>query len=130
MFRLKVAISLITFVSLCLLLFLLNTTTPATAGPFGILIIFTLVYLLSFGMIVFFIHSMSRLAVHLSTVFMTRRPIRVLKFKKVCLFSSIIAAAIVMLIGLRSVGEVGFYECTLVILFVMISGLYVSKRVY
>lgn len=126
----KVIISFITFVSLCLLLFLLNTTTPATAGPFGILVIFSLVYLLSFGMIVFFIYSMSRLVAHLSLVFMTRRPIKVLKFKKVCLFSSIIAAAFVLLIGLRSVGEVGFYECMLVTLFILVSCLYVSKRVY
>jgi len=127
---LKIIIPIVTIASLCLFLFLLNTTTPATAGPFGILVIFALAYLLSFIMTIFFVYSMSRLISHLSVVFVARRPIKALKFKKICLFSSVISAAPIMLIGLRSVGEVGFYECALVLLFVVIGCLYISKRVY
>lgn len=125
----KIIISILTFVSLCLLLLLLNTTTPATAGPFGILVIFAFAYIFSFGLVAFFLYGMMRLLSHLSIVFVARRPIEVMRFNDICLFSSIIAAAPIMLIGLRSVGDVGVYEYLLVLLFVIIGCLYISKRI-
>ncbi len=125
---LRIIISITTFVSLCLLLTLLNLTTPATAGPFGILTIFFFAYLSSFGLVTFFLYLMSRVISHLSSVFMTRRPLGSLTLRRSCLFSSIIAAAPIMLIGLRSVGEVSLYDYLLVITFTTIGCLYISKR--
>jgi hypothetical protein len=127
---LKIIISIVTFVSLCLLLLLLNITTPATAGPFGILVIFILAYMSSFGLMAFFLYFMGRILSHLSRVFMTRKPLNTLTFKHSCLFSSVIAAAPIMLIGLRSVGEMGFYEYLLIFIFTVIGCLYISKRTY
>lgn len=126
---LKVIISIITAVSLCLLLILLNVTTPATAGPFGILAIFVFAYLSSFGLMTFFLYGMSRVITHISSVFILRRPFESLTLRRSYFFSSVIAAAPIMLIGLKSVGAVGIYEYLLVTFFVVVGCLYVSKRI-
>lgn len=126
---LKIIISITTSVSLCLLFILLNVTKPATTGPFGILAIFSFAYLSSFGLMTFFLYGISYVVAHVSEVFVFRKPVRALTLKRSCFFSSVIAAAPIMLIALRSVGVVGFYEYILVILFVVIGCLYISKRI-
>ena len=125
----KVIVSIISSVSLCLLFILLNTTTPATAGPFGILIIFIFAYLLSLGVMAFFLYGISCLLSHISKLFVPRRPFESLSFRKSYFFSTILAAIPIMLIGLRSVGEVSFYDYILVTFFAIIGCLYISKRI-
>jgi len=126
---LKIIISIITAVSLCLLFALLNITKPATTGPFGILAIFSFAYLSSFGLVTFFLYGTSYVIARVSGVFIFRKPVRALTLKRSCFFSSIIAATPIMLIALKSVGVVGFYEYFLVIIFVVIGCLYISKRI-
>lgn len=121
-------IALITIASLCLLGALLSTTTPASAGPFGLLVIFISAYLACLGLISFFLYGISRVMVYASAGFTVRRPFRVLPFRRAYYFSTVLAAAPVLLIGLQSVGGVGFYEFLLVIIFVGIGCLYVAKR--
>jgi hypothetical protein len=70
-----------------------------------------------------------RLVAHLSKVFVPRKPISSLSFKRSYYFSTVIAAVPIMLIGLQSVGAVGFYEIALVVIFAIIGCLYISKRV-
>jgi len=108
---------------------LLNVTTPIIAGPFGILAIFVFAYLASLGVVTFFIYWVGRLLAHLSKAFALSRPFTGLNFKQSYYYSTIIAAAPIMLVGLQSVGSVGFYEIGLVILFVGIGCLYITKRV-
>ena len=127
---LKVIISVMTIASLCLLFTLLNVTAPATAGPFGILAIFIFVYLSSFGLVTFLLFGIGKFISYLSRTLMLRRPIESLSLKKSFIFSSIIAAAPVMLIGLQSVGETGMYGCLLVLLFTAIGCTYISKRIH
>jgi hypothetical protein len=125
---LKRIIQIITIVSLCLLVFLLNVTTPATAGPFGILAILFFAYLSSLGVMTYFLYGMGRIITHLSAVFMVRRPIEALTLKRSYYYSTIIATAPILLIGLQSVGAGGVYEFLLVSIFVVMGCLYVSKR--
>lgn len=123
-------LALITLASLCLLSWMLVTTTPATAGPFGLLLIFISAYLAALGLISFFLFGMSRIAAYVSSGFALRKPLQVMKFRRAYYFSTILAAAPVMLIGLQSVGAIGVYEVALVILFVVIGCVYISKRIY
>jgi len=116
-------------VSICLLVILLNTTTPVIAGPFGILAIFIFAYLSMIGLTTIFIYGMSRIISHLSIVFISRKPFESLDFKQSYYYSTVIAAAPIMLIGLQSVGAVGFKEYLLMFIFVIIGCLYVSKRI-
>lgn len=121
-------IALITIASLCLLSILLSTTTPATAGPFGLLALFVSAYLACLGLISFFLYGISRVAVYTLSGFALRRPLKVMEFRRAYYFSTVIAAAPVMLVGLQSVGSIGLYEVVLVALFVGLGCLYVAKR--
>jgi hypothetical protein len=123
-------IAIITVVSLCLLTLMLVTTTPAAAGPFGLLLIFITAYLTCLGLISFFLYGINRIAVYASAGFTLRRPLRVLPFRRAYYYSTVLALAPVMLIGLQSVGAVGIYEFLLVVLFEVIGCIYITKRMY
>lgn len=125
----KIIILLIEIVSLCLLVLLLNITTPATAGPFGILTIFIFIYTILIGLITYFIFWISRIVEHLSIVFISKKPFRALTLKRSYYYSTILAAALILLIGLQSVSSVGVYEFLLILIFIGIGSLYVSKKV-
>lgn len=125
---LQKVIALITIASLCLLGIMLSTTTPATVGPFGLLMIFISAYLACLGLISFFLYGVSRVMVYVSGGFSVRKPMAVIPFKRAYYYSTVLAAAPVMLIGLQSVGSVGLYEFILVVIFVAIGCVYVSKR--
>lgn len=121
-------IALITIVSLCLLGLMLATTTPATAGPFGLLVIFISAYLACLGLISFFLYGISRVLVYATGGLSVRKPMKPMAFRRAYYFSTILAAAPVMLIGLQSVGSVGMYEFILVVIFVTIGCVYVARR--
>lgn len=58
----------------------------------------------------------------------TKRTLPSLTIRRSYYFSSVLALAPVMFIGMQSVGEVGIYEVVLVLLFVGIACVYVAKR--
>ncbi|OIP85700.1 hypothetical protein COV88_03950 [Candidatus Saccharibacteria bacterium CG11_big_fil_rev_8_21_14_0_20_41_19] len=126
---LKIVISVLSGISLCFLAVLLNVTTPATAGPLGILSIFVFAYLLSLGVVTFFIYWSRRLVSRLSAGLISKKPIEPMTFRTSYYYSTIVAAVPILLIGLQSVGSIGIYEVILVIIFVAIGCLYISKRV-
>lgn len=123
-------IAIITVVSLCLLSLMLVTTTPASAGPFGLLLIFISAYLTFVGLISFFLYGMSRIIVYASAGFTLRRPVQQMPFRRAYYYSTVLAAAPVMLVGLQSVGAIGIYEFMLVVLFEIIGCVYITKRIY
>lgn len=123
-------ILVITVASLCLLILLLNLTTPTGIGPFGILAVFALAYLSLLGVMTFLIFSVSHMVAHLSSAFTVKKPIRSLSFKESYYYSTVVAAAPIMIVGLQSVGSIGPYESLLIILFVVIGCVYISKRVH
>lgn len=122
-----VAIS--TIVSLCLLALLLNITSPTSIGPFGILVVFIFAYVSSLGVVAYFLYIVSRFIAHISLVFTVKKPMAPMTFKIAYYYSTVLAAAPVMLIGLQSVGAVGFYEVVLVVLFTFIGCVYITKRI-
>jgi len=123
-------IAIITVISLCLLTILLVTTTPASAGPFGLLLIFISAYVSSLGLISYFLYGMSRIFVYVSAGFALRRPMHPMPFRRAYYYSTVLAAAPVMLVGLQSVGAIGIYEFLLVVLFEVIGCVYITKRIY
>lgn len=123
-------IALITLVSLCLLSLMLVFTTPASAGPFGLLVIFISAYLTALGLISFFLYGIGRIAGYALAGFTLKKPIRPLSFRRAYYYSTILAAAPVMLIGLQSVGSIGIYELLLVVIFEVIGCVYITKRIY
>lgn len=122
-------IAVMTVFSLCLLIFMVSVTTPATAGPFGLLVIFISAYLACLGLISFFLYGVSRVWAYATAGIALRRRPTVFSFRRAYYFSTVLAAAPVMLIWLQSVGSVGIYEFLLVVIFEVIGCLYVAKRI-
>ncbi len=122
-------IAIMTPVSLGLLTVILNTTAPATAGPLGILAIFIFGYLSALGIITYILYGVSRTTSHLAVAFTVKKPLRAVSFKRAYYYSTVLAAAPIMLIGLQSVGSIGVYEFMLVLLFTVIGCLYITKRI-
>lgn len=107
---------------------LLNTTTPASAGPLWILVVFILMYVSTLGVLTFLIYGLNRLIVRMSSSMAAHRPAELLGMRKSYYYSSVISLAPVMIIGMQSVNEVGVYDILLVGLFIAIACVYVAKR--
>ncbi len=125
----KSIISIASVASLCLLVSLLNITTPTSAGPFGILAIFLFLFIFIFGVSSLFIFCLSYLLSHLSGVMVLKRPLHAISFRRASYYATIMATAVVMLVGLQSVGKVGIYEYILVTIFIFIGCIYIHKKV-
>lgn len=110
------------------LVILLQTTKPATVGPLGILVTFILMYVSMLGALTFLMYGVSKLIVKISSSLTVRRPLQPLALRQSYYYSSVIALAPVMVIGMQSVGEVGVYDVLLVALFVTIACVYIAKR--
>lgn len=122
-------IATLSLASLCVLSAMLTFTTPASAGPFGLLVIFICAYLTFIGLISFFLYGMSKLIVALTANMAVRKPLTALSFRRAYYFSTVLAAAPVMIIGLQSVRAINVYELLLVIAFEVVACLYVSRRI-
>lgn len=57
-----------------------------------------------------------------------RKPVARMEFRRAYYFSTALAAAPVMLIGLQSVQSVGVYEVLLVIIFEIVACVYINRR--
>lgn len=121
-------IATISLASLVVLSLMLTFTSPATAGPFGLLVIFVTAYLTFVGLISFFLFGINRLVIMVSSGMTLRKPIQKMEFKRAYYYSTVLAAAPVMLIGLQSVQSIGVYEVLLVVIFEVVACLYVTKR--
>ena len=110
------------------LIIVLQITTPSTIGPLGILIVFILMYVSALSVLTFFLFGLSKVISRLSASFTVAKPIHALSLRRAYYFSSILALAPVMIIGMQSVGEIGVYEVMLVALFIGISCVYIVKK--
>jgi hypothetical protein len=115
--------------AIILLFFLVNTTTPATAGPLGILGVFVLMYIALIGVATYFLFGTNKVFSKVSTAFMGQRPAPGLSFRRAYYFGSVIALGPVMFVGLQSVGKVGVQEVVLVVLFMVLGCVYIARRV-
>jgi len=122
-------IATLSLASLCLLSAMLTFTTPASAGPFGLLVIFLSAYLTFIGLISFFLFGISHLITTVSAGMTVRKPITAMSFRRAYYFSTVLAAAPVMIIALQSVRSIDLYELILVIIFEVVACVYVSRRI-
>lgn len=121
-------ISSISVAAAIVLLFFVTTTTPVTAGPLGILAVFICLYVVALGALTFLFWGLHRIIVRLLKPFTVRRPMQAMSLQRAYYFSSVLALAPVMLIGMQSVGTVSVYEVGLVGLFAIIGCIYIAKR--
>lgn len=114
--------------AMVLLAVLMQTTTPATIGPLGILLVFILLYVSVLGVLTFLIFGCSRIAVKIITPFAGSKQMHLLSLGRSYYYSSVLSLAPVLFIGMQSVGQVSAYDIALVVLFMTISCIYIAKR--
>jgi hypothetical protein len=115
--------------AIVLLAVLLQTTTPATIGPLGILLVFILLYVSALGVLTFLVFGCSRIVSKLASMTVARKTtLRPLSLGRSYYYSSVLALAPVLFVGMQSVGEVSIYDVALVVLFVVIACIYIAKR--
>ena len=105
-------------IGLAVLIIMLVFTSPTEIGPFGVLLFFTTIYIVIFGLISILFQTFKRLAF--------KKPN--LKNKDY-LYSAVLAFAPIMLLMARSFGAINLWTTTLIILFVALAEFLVYKRI-
>lgn len=118
-------IGVITLAAFVLLSALLQSTTPSTIHPVGILVVFILFYLLAMGLLTFFMFGVSRL---LSKILSASKNAQAMTMKQAYYYGSVLALAPVLLVGMRSIGRGSTWDVILVMVFEIIACFYISKR--
>lgn len=110
-------INLITVSGLIFLAAMLILTSPTEIGPLGVLLFFTTVYIVSFGLIIKLMQAFYRLAFKRDTF---RR--------KDYIYSAVLAFAPIMLLMARSFGAINLWTAALIAIFIFLAEFLVAKR--
>ncbi len=121
-------LSIIGLVATGLLLILITTTPPADAGAMGILVVFLLSYVVLVCGLTFIVWSLAKIVNRIGKRIGVLRSTYIVDLKKSYYYSSVLALGPIIVVSLQSVGGVGIYEVCLVLLFVFLGCLYVSRR--
>jgi hypothetical protein len=111
-----------------LLLILVTTVTPNSAGAVGILAVFLLSYTVIVCLLTFLIWLSARLVSKMGKEIRVFRKDYSISLKKSYYYSSVISLGPVIVISLQSVGGVGIYEMALVVVFIALGCLYIVRR--
>ncbi len=107
---------------------LLTTYEPGAIGAVGILVVFFLGYLTILCGLTLVLWVLKRALDRVALRSNFLRWVSRLGPREVYYYSSVLAIAPVVLISLKSVGSIGFYEILLVVLFEILGCVYVAKR--
>lgn len=109
------------------LVWILQTTAPASVHPLVVLLVFVMLYVLVLTVLTFFIFGMSHVFMKL---FHTRHMTQGsgMSFYRAYLYASVLAFAPVALLAMRSVGQQGIGDTLLVMLFEVLACFYVWRR--
>lgn len=102
---------------LAALFLMLEFTSPTEIGPLGVLLFFTTVYVVSFGIISLVVNTFMKLAFKKETF-------RVKDY----LYSAVLAFGPIMLLMARSFGAINLWTISLIIVFIFLAEFLVAKR--
>lgn len=119
---------IILLASFVLLLFILNNSTPSSAGPFGVLVVFMCVYVIIMSLLTFVIFYGQRLIKWFTKFFYLKKPFTELSSLRAYYYASVLAIGPVILLGLGTVGAVPAYVFLLIAIFMLLGCFYVAKR--
>ncbi len=111
-----------------LLLLVLQTTNPSTAGPLGLLAVFFLIYIIIIGVITELLWLGSKLFQTIARRFTSKRPPGRISLTKAYYLSTVLALGPTIALAMQSIGSLGPYEVLLIVVLVGIGLLYVSRR--
>ncbi len=130
-YRLRYVGYIIPIVSLGVLLYMWNTTNPATVGPFGILLVFIVLYVFWLSVFFVFLHIGFLLLRKTSLLdsLRRRRQGKVFRTHIAYYVASILAFAPVLILAMQSVNQLTLRDVGLVVLFIGLMIFYILKRV-
>lgn len=108
---------ILSIIGLAALILMINFTSPTEIGPFGVLLFFTTLYIVSFGLTYFLWFSFSKIALKKKN-----------STDKDYLYAAIVAFAPIMLLMARSFGAVNLWTVSLIIVFIALAEFYVYKK--
>lgn len=111
-------IRLISIVGLAALILMLNITSPTEIGPFGVLLFFTTLYFVIFGITTFLVQTFIRIA-------LKKKQMK----NKDYLYAAVLAFGPIMLLMARSFGAVNLWTVGLIIAFLSLAEFLVYKRI-
>lgn len=117
-----------TVIATIALIVLLQTTNPSTAGPLGLLAVFFLLYVIVLGAMTEILWVGSRFVQVVGKRITSKRPPGRLSLQRAYYFSTVLALGPVMALAMTSIGSFGVYESILIIVFLVVGTLYVSRR--
>jgi hypothetical protein len=118
-----------TLIASVVLMIVLQTTNPSTAGPLGLLAVFFLLYVIFIGVTTELVWVGSHVVSWLSRRLRTRRPVRTLPLNTAYYYSTVLALGPAMMLAMQSIGSLGIYEILLIVAFLAVGILYVSRRI-
>jgi len=121
-------IAISTVIAAILLIVLLQTTNPSTAGPLGLLAVFFLLYVILLGAVTEVLWVGSGVLQAIGKRFTSKRPPGRLSLQRSYYFSTVLALGPVMALAMASIGSFGVYEAVLITVFLAVGTLYVSRR--
>lgn len=111
------------------LFFVLQTTSPSTIHPVGLLGVFILLYIIATVIATFLLHSLSGVYASMMNRFSPRAVLRTgLRFSRAYVYATVFAFAPVVLIAMQSVGGVGLIDVVLVAVFILVATFYIWRR--
>ena len=124
------SVALATLLAVLVLILVLQTTTPVSAGPVGIIFVILLIYISALGVLTFLLYWGVSLFQRIKYRHLDREAAGVKTFtiRRAYYYASVIALAPVMTIAMQSVGGVSIIELGLVLLFEVIAIIYITKR--
>ena len=117
-----------TLIASVLLIILLQTTNPSTAGPLGLMAVFFLLYVIVLGIMTELLWIGSFALASVGRRFTSKRPPGRLSLQRSYYFSTVLALGPIMALAMQSIGSFGPYEALLVGAFLAVGTLYVSRR--
>lgn len=110
---------------------MLSQTSPSEVGPFGLIGLFAMVYLLFLGLITAFLYGTYRVFLIALASFRKGQPMPVKNTKNSAFFlkySSALAFIPIVLVAELSTSGVGFFQIIILIIIELIAIIYISKR--
>ena len=108
----------ISILGLAVLILMLNIASPTEIGPFGVLLLFTTLYLVFFGIITFLFQLFVRIAFKKKEL-----------SNKDYLYSAVLAFGPIMLLMARSFGAINLWTISLIVIFLSLAEFLVYKRI-
>lgn len=108
----------ISIIGLVALIIMLNVTSPTEIGPFGVLLFFTTIYVVCFGVMTLIWQAFRKTA-------MKQNVLR----GKDYLYTAVMAFGPIMLLMARSFGAISVWTISLIVVFLILAEFLVYKRV-